>query len=99
MRDKLNKYLADIKKIEKFDSASNARIFCVLLDSFADHHTDNIHDSRIEQIESAAEKTSPLIRLNTPFAYFRTKQDWYQREVSCVVSVWSIGEPPNIDPV
>jgi hypothetical protein len=97
MRDKLHKYLADIKKLEKLDSASNARIFCVLLDPFTDHHTDNNHDSRIKQIESTAVKSSPLIRLNAPFPYFPTRQHWYNKEISCVVAAWSVGEPPSVN--
>lgn len=99
MRAKLDNYMADIKKLERFDSSSNARIYCALLDPFTDHHTDNIHDTRIDQIESTEVETSPLIRLITPFPYFRTRQSWYKKEVSCVVAVWSVGEPPSIHPL
>lgn len=87
MRDKLEKYLADVKKLASAKQKRDARIFCVLLDPF----TNQQPDKRIEQIQAATDDMIPLLE---PFPHFPTKQDWYRGEISCLVAAWSVGRPP-----
>ncbi len=89
MRDKVEKYLADVRKLTRSKEKQDARLFCVLLDPF----TNRLADSRIEQIKATAD--CDMIPLLKPFPHFPTKQDWYSGEISCLVAVWSVGHPPN----
>ena len=84
------KYMNDIDKLKRLESPRDARIFCLLLDPF----TDPLPDPRIEQIESTA--GCKMIPLLDPFPHFSTKFKSSPYDYSCLVAVWSVGEPPTM---
>ena len=89
MRDKINSYNSDIKKLSRMGSL-DAKIFCVLLDMFTKYLPD---DGRLKQLEESSGEC--LIPLQNPFLSFSTIQHSYTNPISCVVGVWSVGEPPE----
>lgn len=87
MRDTLSSYRSDIEKLRRLDSSKNARIFCALVDVFASQQC----DQRVAQLENTEKDLIPLMR---PFLQFPTMQSWYKKPISCLVAVWSVGNPP-----
>jgi len=92
LRDTHDAYIKDLDKLDKLDSRNIAKIFCALTDTF----TSNLpHDERIQVVEKHFK--GRLKSLLKPNRIFSTIQNWYQRDVTCIVCVWALGEIPVLE--
>lgn len=84
LRDKASAYIKDLAKLSRLPSENYVRLFCVLIDTF----TESLPcDGRLSQIESfAGAKIEPIFKPEP----FPTKQNWYVKDVSCVMGLWEI---------
>ncbi len=81
LRDTIDSYQRDINKLKLLDFKHN-KLFCALIDTF-----DKENDLRIKRFED--DNFGGLNRVDD-FVIFKTKQDWYKKDVYCVLGLWTI---------
>jgi hypothetical protein len=88
MRDTVDKYLSDIRKLAQLSNGGNTHcIFCVLVDSFSKEDP----DPRIDSLSQHSELKGLITKYGQDdFPAFPTRQDWYKKQVYCQIAVWSV---------
>ncbi len=90
LRDNSDSYKKDVVKLSKLPDENTIKIFCALIDVFDKKLPD---DGRQEEVEANSGHQIKVISKSS----FPTKQNWYQTPTSCVVCLWLVGEPANIE--
>lgn len=90
LRDTVDAYQKDIDKL-KVLGLKYTKLFCVLIDTF-----DKENDLRIRKLE---ENNFGVLHRISDFLIFKTIQDWYKKDVFCVVGLWkiSVGEGVSME--
>lgn len=83
LRGTATAYKKDIIKLCKITQPNTSKIFCALIDVFDSKLPDDGRQSYIESM--LGYRVTSLLKRS-----FKTKQNWYQSETSCVVGVWSV---------
>lgn len=85
LRDTADAYISDLEKLNKLDSSKYVKVFCALIDTFT---SDLDNDGRIKKIESF--ECATISSVLEPKPSFGVKQDWYKKDVSCVIGIWTV---------
>lgn len=81
LRDTVHAYQRDINKLKALDG-NHRKFFCALIDTF-----DKENDPRIKTLE---EENSESVSRVDDFMIFKTNQDWYVKDIYCVVGFWEV---------
>ncbi len=82
LRDTIDAYDADVKKLQKLTDKQYKKYFLALIDTWCLEQEDN----RIVELEM---KNKNLKRLH-PFISFPTLQNWYKKPVCCTIGLWEV---------
>ena len=82
LRDTYEAYCADIEKLKRLDG-NYLKYFLALVDSST---KDQDKDPRIVKIE----KTYPKLKRVAPFISFKTQDNWYVGDITCIVALWKL---------
>jgi len=81
MRDTIEAYISDLKKLSKLQDEKTVKLFCAVIDVFANTSE---KDGRVVKINNDKRTKKPYIKL------FETRQAWYKKEVKALVGIWEV---------
>ncbi len=90
LRDNSDSYIKDVAKLSKLPDENTVKIFCALIDVFDNKLPDDGRQCEVEF--NSGHKVTVISK-----SIFSTNQDWYKTPTSCVVCLWVIGEPAEIE--